>query len=88
MNRTKLIFPLEQAIELNLSLQTTSKKLSDLYKIYKPSLNLFKSKRFLDYFSTWDEQKKKDFIVTIGGTKNFKRTKEFLESMIKKEQGL
>lgn len=85
MKRKRLIFPLEQVIELNLSLQTTSKKLSNLYKIYKPSLSLFKSKRFLDYFNTWDDQKKKDFIVTIGGTKNYKRTKEFLESMIQKE---
>lgn len=88
MKKTRLIFPLEQAIELNLSLQTTSKKLSNLYKIYKPSLNLFKSKKFLNYFSTWDEQKKKDFIVTIGGIKNFKRTKDLLESIIKKEQEL
>lgn len=85
MKRKTLIFPLEQVIELNLSLQSTSKKLSNLYKIYKPSLSLFKSKRFLDYFNTWDDQKKKDFIVTIGGTKNYKRTKEFLESMIQKE---
>lgn len=84
MKKTRLIFPLEQTIELNLSLQSTSKKLSEQFKIYKPSLNLFKSKRFLEYFQRWDEQMKKDFILTIGGAKNYKKTRSFLDSLIDK----
>lgn len=86
MKTRKLIFPLEQTIELNLSLQSTSKKLSEEFKIYKPSLNLFKSKRFLDYYQRWNEQMKKDFILTIGGAKNYKKTKGFLDSLINGEQ--
>jgi hypothetical protein len=85
MKRT-LIFPLEQTIESNLSLQTTSKKLCEQFKIYKPSLALFKSKRFLNYFTTWDEQRKKDFILTIGGIKNYKKTKSFLDNLSNLEE--
>ena len=88
MKKTKVIFPLEQAIELNLSLQSTSKKLSEQFKIYKPSLNLFKSKRFLDYYQRWNDGMKKDFILTIGGAKNFKKTKGFLDSLINQGESL
>lgn len=88
MKKTRLVFPLEQTIELNLSLQSTSKKLSEQFKIYKPSLNLFKSKRFLEYFQRWDEQMKKDFILTIGGVKNYKKTRSFLDSLINKGEEL
>jgi hypothetical protein len=88
MKKTRLVFPLEQTIELNLSLQSTSKKLSEQFKIYKPSLNLFKSKRFLEYFQRWDEQMKKDFILTIGGVKNYKKTRSFLDSLINKGESV
>lgn len=88
MKTRKLIFPLEQTIELNLSLQSTSKKLSQQFKIYKPSLNLFKSKRFLDYYQRWNEEMKKDFILTIGGAKNYKKTKGFLDSLINQGESL
>jgi len=85
MKRT-LIFPLEQTIESNLSLQSTSKKLLQEFKIYKPSLALFKSKRFLDYFNTWEDERKKDFILTIGGMKNYKKTKVFLDNLFNTEE--
>lgn len=82
MKKTKPIFPLEQTIELNLSLQSTSKKLSDEFKIYKPSLSLFKSKKFLDYYQKWNDQMKKSFILTIGGTNNHKKTKNFFDCLV------
>jgi hypothetical protein len=85
-NKRTLVFPLEQTIELNLSLQSTSKKLSQEFKIYKPSLVLFKSKRFLDYFNTWEDKRKKDFILTIGGIKNYKKTKIFLDNLFNTEE--
>jgi hypothetical protein len=85
MKRT-LIFPLEQTIESNLSLQSTSKKLLQEFKIYKPSLALFKSKRFLDYFNTWEDERKKNFILTIGGIKNYKKTKVFLDNLFNTEE--
>jgi len=49
---------------------------------------LFKSKRFLDYYQRWNDGMKKDFILTIGGAKNFKKTKGFLDSLINQGESL
>lgn len=47
------------------------------------SLEKVKSPEFLSTFQTWDEMKKRGFIIELGGPANFKHTQNYFNNLIK-----
>ncbi len=72
-------YTMEDIIVQNLDLQTTKRKLNKL-GIYSPSLELFKSARFVNTYKAWDENKQKEFARTVGGAR-YQQVKKLMEKL-------
>jgi hypothetical protein len=70
-------FSINQIIEANMSLPSIKKDLETKYKFYSSSF--LKNPKYIQYYLSWNEEKKDSFIKLIGGKANFKKTKKFLE---------
>lgn len=68
---------LKSVIEQRLAMQNTQRRLGEL-GVTDLSLKKIMSRPFLNHFSSWDNEKKKDFIFLIGGRTNIQRTFYFL----------
>lgn len=79
-------YPIESIIEANLQLQTVQRSLSQQYKIFNPQVNTITCERFINLYSSWDEKKKSEFIITIGGKVNFKKVKYFFDQKIEEKK--
>lgn len=75
--KKKDLFPIEWVIQQRLKMQTNQKILTEEFRI---PLNIIFKPEILDFYDTWDEEKKNKFIEIVGGKINFNRTKSFLES--------
>ena len=76
-------FPIAQIIEGNLSTQSIQKSLKDKFGILKPSLTTFNNPNFIKNYQNWDDNKKHQFIKTIGGVVYYGKIKNYLEELIK-----
>jgi hypothetical protein len=72
----------EAIISANLDMQTIQRDLKSQFGFNSFKLEDIFSSKVLNRYISWDEQKKKDFIVKIGGRANFKSTKNFIESKL------
>lgn len=70
---------MEDIIVQNLDLQTTKRKLNKL-GIYSPSLELFKSEKFIKTYKIWNESKQAEFTKAIGGAR-YNQVKRFMEKL-------
>ena len=70
-------FSISQIIEANISLPSVKKDLEANYKFYNRSF--LNNPKYIQYFLSWDSEKRDNFIKLIGGKANFKKTKKFLE---------
>jgi hypothetical protein len=73
-------YPIEELLSTTLSLQTIQKTLQNEFRIKYIDFNSFIGSKTLQNLKYWDLDKQNKFIRTIGGVKNFNKTKEFLKS--------
>lgn len=75
-------FSIDQIIEGNLSVQSIQKSLKDNFGILKPSVTIFKNPNFIKSYKNWDENKRHEFIKTIGGVVYYGKIKKYLNEII------
>jgi len=73
-------YPIEDLLSATLSLQAIQKTLQNEFRIKYIDFNSFIGNKTLQNLKYWDLDKQNKFIKTIGGVKNFNKTKEFLKS--------
>jgi len=73
-------YPIESLLSTTLSLQAIQRTLKDEFRIKYIDFNSFINNKTLQNLKYWDIDKQNKFIKTIGGIKNFNKTKEFLKS--------
>lgn len=79
-NKVLFNYPIEEVLSTTLSLQTIQRTLEKEYKIRYFDFNSFIQNKSLQNIKNWDKEKQNKFIKTIGGIKNFNKTKDFLKS--------
>ena len=73
---------LENVIEERLKYQSTQRKLEQNFGVSIDSVGGIKEGVFLKKFTNWDDKKKNQFFVLIGGRANFDNTKDYIKSLI------
>ena len=75
----------EDIIKGNLDLQTIQRSLRS-YGVLKPTFEVITSQNFLkNVYDNWDEEKRKNFINLLGGRAQFKKIKNYIESIERKQ---
>jgi hypothetical protein len=76
----------EDIIKGNLGLQTIQRSLRS-YGILNPTFEVVTSQNFLkNVYDNWNEEKRKGFINLLGGRVQFKKIKNYIESIERKKQ--
>jgi hypothetical protein len=75
-------YSIDQIIEGNLSAQSIQKSLKDNFGILIPSLTTFKNPNFIKTYQRWDDNKKHQFLKTIGGVVYYGKIKKYLNDII------
>jgi len=75
-------FPIDEIIEGNLSIQSIQKSLKDNFGILKPTLTTFRNPNFIKNYQNWNDEKKHNFIKTIGGVVYYGKIKSYLNSLM------
>lgn len=78
--RLNFNYPIESLLSTTLSLQAIQRTLQNEFRIKYIDFNSFINNKTLQNLKYWDLDKQNKFIKTIGGVKNFNKTKEFLKS--------
>jgi hypothetical protein len=76
-------FNIAQVIEANTSLPSVKRALSSVFKF--SDISLLRNPKYIQYYKTWEESKRLDFIKLIGGPANLKKTKAFLDKIFEKK---
>ena len=84
MKTVKFNFTIENIIEANIGLQTIQSILKAKYNIFRPSVGLLTSDKFINVYRNWDSEKKDGFVRIVAGRANFKKAKLFYESKSEK----
>lgn len=79
-NKVLFNYPIEEVLSTTLSLQAIQRTLEKEFRIRYFDFNSFIQSRSLQNIKNWDKEKQNKFIRTIGGVKNFNKTKDFLKS--------
>lgn len=79
-NKVLFNYPIEEVLSTTLSLQTIQRTLEKEFRIRYFDFNSFIQNKSLQNIKSWDKEKQNKFIRTIGGVKNFNKTKDFLKS--------
>lgn len=82
MKKRHFNYSTESIISANLDLQTTQRELKFKFGFNSLRLEDISTERVLNRYIRWDEEKRNDFLVKIGGRANFKKTKNYIESKI------
>jgi hypothetical protein len=80
--RLNYSFPIDEIIEGNLCIQSIQKSLKDNFGILKPTLTTFKNPNFIKNYQNWNDEKKHNFIKTIGGVVYYGKIKNFLNNLV------
>lgn len=84
--KNKLIsYSIEEVIKANLDTQTVQKTLREKFGLLKSSFDVLTNSRYISNYLKWPEQKRNEFLVTIGGRVNFKKAKFYIEGKIQNE---
>ena len=81
-NKNILIFNIKDVIQANLSLQTVQRNLKQNFGLNNYDIKIVLNEKYINIYKSWDEEKRKLFISTIGGKANFYKTKCFIEDKI------
>jgi len=78
LNFNKL-YTAENIISANLDMQSNRRMLKDKFGLLNPEYSNLISLKFLKNYSSWDEDKKNNFFVILGGKGYFNKIKNFFE---------
>lgn len=79
----KLIrYNLEDTIKMNLTTQTAQKILKEKFGLFNSDFETIFNSKYIKNYLKWSEEKRKQFIITLGGKVNFKKTKSFIEDKL------
>jgi hypothetical protein len=67
---------------MNLTTQTAQKTLKEKFGLFNSNFDTIFNSKYIQNYLKWDEQKRKEFIITLGGKVNFKKTKIFIENKL------
>ena len=81
-NKNILIFNIKDVIQANLSLKTVQRNLKQNFGLNNYDIKIVLNEKYINIYKSWDEEKRKLFISTIGGKANFYKTKCFIEDKI------
>jgi hypothetical protein len=81
-NKNIFIFNIKDVIQANLSLQTVQRNLKQNFGLNNYDIKTVLNEKYINIYKSWDEEKRKLFISTIGGKANFSKTKCFIEDKI------
>lgn len=73
---------LEDTIKMNLTTQSAQKLLKEKFGLFNSNFETIFNSKYIENYLKWDEDKKKQFIITIGGKINFKKTKNLIETKL------
>ena len=73
---------IEDTIKMNLSTQTAQGILKNKFGLFNYNYDTIFNSNYIYNYLKWDENKKKEFIITIGGKVNFKKTKSLIENKL------
>jgi hypothetical protein len=76
-------FKIEDIIKANLEAQSVQKTLKTKFGLSKFSFDTVFNNRYISNYPKWPEEKRTEFISTIGGRANFNKTKNFIEEKIR-----
>jgi hypothetical protein len=82
MKNKYIKYSVEDVIKANLETQSVQRALKEKFGLLKSSFEVLTNTRYISNYLIWPKEKQKDFIVTIGGKVNFKKTKSFIEEKI------
>jgi hypothetical protein len=82
MKNKYIKYSVEDVIKANLETQSVQRALKEKFGLLKSSFDVLTNTRYISNYLIWSKDKQKDFIVTIGGKVNFKKTKSFIEEKI------
>jgi len=84
--KNKLIrYNIEDVIKANLETQSVQRALKEKFGLIKSSFDVLTNLRYISNYTKWPEEKRKEFILTIGGKVNFKKNKYFIEGNIQND---
>jgi hypothetical protein len=67
---------------MNLCTQSAQKVLKDKFGVFNYNFDTIFSNKYIVNYLKWDKEKQKEFIITIGGKINFKKTKFLIENKL------
>jgi hypothetical protein len=73
---------IEDTIKMNLSTQAAQGILKSKFGLFNYNYDTIFNSNYIYNYLKWDENKKKEFIITIGGKVNFKKTKSLIENKL------
>jgi hypothetical protein len=82
MKNKYIRYNIEEVIKANLDVQSVQRKLRNEFGLIKSSFDVLTNSKYISNYLNWPEEKKKEFIITIGGKVNFKKTKSFIEGKL------
>jgi len=68
-------------IEQRIKLQSTARAI-EAFGVKFVNVKFFNSNDFKKLYNSWDDSKKKNFLITLGGKTNLNQTKTFIENKI------
>jgi len=83
MKNKYIKYNIEDIIKANLDAQSVQRVLRNKFGLLKSSFEVLTNSKYISNYLGWPEEKKKEFIITIGGKVNFKKTKYFIEERLK-----
>lgn len=79
----KLIkYNLEDTIKMNLTTQSAQRVLKERFGLFNSNFDIIFNSKYIENYLKWDEEKRKQFIIILGGKVNFKKTKFFIENKL------
>jgi len=81
-NRRLYNLNIEETIKMNLSTQTAQAILKNKFGLFNYNFETIFNSNYISNYLKWNEDKKKEFIITIGGKVNFKKTKSLIENKL------
>jgi len=82
--KKKLNLSVDQIIIGNLTMPSNQRELSKNFKIFDFNYNAITSKRFVNLYKVWPEDKKEKFYKIIGGKVFSKKVKELYKGILTK----
>lgn len=77
---------ISDVIAIRTRLQTVQSSLTKEFGIKDPSFNKVTSADLLNKYKTWEESKKHQFLVTLGGPMNYEKTKRYFTFLFHKNK--